>query len=69
MARNAAKQYEENPDLYTGYNHVKTGKMLALIGIILSILYIIALIITFSVYGIEGLTELQQEMMREMESR
>lgn len=58
LARNADKMYREDPDLYEGYNNVKAGKVMALIGIILSLLFIIAIIITFSVYGgAEGVQE------------
>lgn len=70
LARNADKMYREDPDLYEGYNNVKTGKVLAIIGVILSLLFIIVIIITFSVYGgaegvQEALEQYQQEMMRE----
>lgn len=71
LARSATKTYEENPDLYTGYNNIKTAKILSLIGIVLSLLTIIAIIITYSVYGVEGieqmLEEYQQEMARQQE--
>lgn len=65
MAKKARQMYMAEPGLYTGYNNVKTGKILAIIGIILSIVYLIATVVALAFYGIEGLQEMQQEMMRE----
>ena len=36
LASKASEVYAENPDGYTGFQNVKTGKILAIIGIILS---------------------------------
>lgn len=65
MAGKAKRIYLAEPDLYRGYNNVKTGRILAIIGIVLSALYLIFTIIALAFYGIEGLQEMQQEMMRE----
>ena len=65
MAKKAKQQYLAEPVLYTGYNNVKTGRILAIIGIILSAIYLILAIIGLAFYGIEGLQEMQEEMMRE----
>lgn len=65
MAKKAKKIYLAEPELYKGYNNVKTGKILAIIGIILSTIYLVGTIVALAFYGIEGLQEMQQEMMRE----
>ena len=36
MAKKATALYMESPELYTGYNNVKTGRILAIIGIVLN---------------------------------
>lgn len=33
LANKATKLYKENPEIYEGFNNVKTGKILAIIGI------------------------------------
>ncbi len=65
MAKKAKQIYLAEPELYKGYENVKTGRILAIIGIVLSSIYLIGTIIAFAFYGIEGIMEAQQEMMRE----
>lgn len=65
LAKKAKQIYLAEPELYKGYNNVKTGRILAIIGIVLSSIYLIATIIAFAYYGMEGLQEMQEEMMRE----
>ncbi|MBL4663419.1 MAG: DUF4190 domain-containing protein [Flavobacteriaceae bacterium] len=65
MAKKAAAVYLENPEQYTGYSNVKTGKILAIIGIILSGIYVIVNIIAIATYGWSGLQEMQQEMLQD----
>ena len=47
LGQKASALYEENPDAYNlaSYNNLKAGKICAIIGICLSILYIVALIL------------------------
>ena len=54
MAKKATAVYLENPEQYTGYSNVKTGKILAIIGIILNVLYLIWTIYLFATLGFEG---------------
>ena len=56
--------YLENPEQYTGYSNVKTGKILAIIGVILSCIYLITYIVFLVLYGFVGLTEMQEEWIR-----
>lgn len=68
MAKRATAIYNANPELYTGYNNVKTGKILAIIGLVLSVLSLIATIASFIMYGgIEGMQEMQEEILREIQ--
>ncbi|NRA91876.1 MAG: DUF4190 domain-containing protein [Psychroserpens sp.] len=68
LAKKATAEYMENPELYSGYQNVKTGKILAIIGIILSALYLLFSIWAIMTFGWETLQdqELMQEKMREM---
>lgn len=65
LAKKAKQMYMEEPEIYRGYNNVKTGRILAIIGIVLSLIYLIATIVSIAMFGVEGLQEMQQEMMRE----
>ncbi|WP_194766436.1 CCC motif membrane protein [Tamlana sp. I1] len=68
LANKAAKLYAENPEIYTGYQNVKAGKILAIIGIVLSVLYILLIVGMVSVFGWDTLQdqELLNEKIQEM---
>ena len=51
LGKKDEKLYQQNPRQYTGIQNIKTGKILALIGIILAVLQIIGLIYIFAVLG------------------
>lgn len=64
LSKKATAQFIESPELYTGYSNVKTGRVLSIIGIVLSILYLVVVIGIYAVLGEEKLLELQQEMLQ-----
>lgn len=68
LAKKATAIYAENPELYSGFQNVKTGKILAIIGITLSVLYLIMTIVLVSTFGWETLQdqELMQQRIQEM---
>lgn len=68
MAKKDLKLYNENPELYSNYSNLKIGRVLCIIGIILSALWLVYMIIIFSAVGLEGMQdpELMQEKIREM---
>jgi len=66
LASKATKLYVANPDLYSDYNNVKIGKILAIIGLVLNAIYLLYIVWLFSTLGYEGIQEMQQEMMRNM---
>ncbi len=66
MAKKATAVYLESPEQYTGYQNVKTGKILAIIGIILSSLYLIYVIFIFATIGTGGMMEMNQQWMDEL---
>ena len=65
MAGTATKVYTANPELYTGYSNVKTGKILSYVGIALSVIYLVYVIYLFSTLGMEGIMNMNEELMRE----
>ncbi|SIT10119.1 hypothetical protein SAMN05421766_11026 [Zobellia uliginosa] len=63
LANKATSIYQENPENYTDYGNVKTGKILAIIGIVLSVLYLMMTIGMIAFFGFEDMQD--PEMMRE----
>ncbi|MFD2518841.1 CCC motif membrane protein [Salinimicrobium flavum] len=68
LAGKAKRTYLADPELYDGYGNVKTGRILAIIGVILSAIFLIMVIIAVSIHGVEGLLEISEEMRREYEN-
>lgn len=67
LADKATKIYAANPEDYTGFNNVKTGKMLAIIGIILSAIYVITVVYFYVTIGSEGLEEMQKQWLEQIQ--
>jgi len=69
MAVKPTKLYNESPESYTGYGNVKAGKIMGIIGVILSILMIAYTIWALSYFGWETLQDpaLMQEKMKELQ--
>jgi predicted PurR-regulated permease PerM len=66
MAKKAMDLYNENPEMYLGYQNVKIGRILAIIGLVLSALFLLTCIAALIIYGgMEGLEEFQTEMMEQ----
>ena len=68
LAKKATQTYLENPEQYSGYQNVKVGKTLAIIGILLSVLYLIIIMWAIYYFGWETLQNeaLMQEKMQEL---
>ncbi|MRH99057.1 DUF4190 domain-containing protein [Kriegella sp. EG-1] len=68
MANKATALYNVNPEMYTDYGNVKTGKILAYIGIALSAIYLLMSVWAISTFGLDALQdqELMQEKIEEM---
>lgn len=65
MAKRATEIYNSNPEMYTGYQNVKSGRILAIIGIVLSSIALIANIAGLVIYGWDGIEQMQREMMEQ----
>lgn len=64
MAKKAMEIYNANPEMYLGYQNVKIGRTLAIIGLVLSAVFL-AIFIGALIFhgGMAGLEEFQREMM------
>ena len=62
MAKKATALYLENPEIYSGYQNVKTGKILAIIGIILSAIYLLINIYFYATICLDVIQQMQEEM-------
>ena len=67
LANKATKIYAENPEAYTGYSNVKTGRILAIIGVVLSAIYLIVIVYFYATVGAEGLEKMQQEWLEQIQ--
>lgn len=65
MSKKATDIYNANPNMYIGFQNVKTGRILAIIGIILSALVLISQIVFLIIFGVEGIEEMQREMLEQ----
>jgi hypothetical protein len=65
LSKKATDEYLADPELYSGYQNVKTGKILSIIGVALSAIYLIFVIYLFSTIGMEGIMNMNQELMQE----
>lgn len=69
LANKAIALYKTAPENYLGYGNVKAGKIMAIIGIVLSVIYIIFIIGAVMTIGWEALNDptLMQERVNEMQ--
>ena len=72
LASKASKVYMENPESYSGYGNVKAGKIMGIIGVVLSIIMVLVYVWLITSIGWENLQELQgiqdpEEMQRKIE--
>lgn len=67
LAKKDLALYNANPQSYTNYSNLNTGRILAIVGIVLSAIYLIVNIYFLVTIGQEGLMEMQQEYMRQLQ--
>lgn len=60
LANKSIKIYKAEPELYDNYNSIKTGRIIAIVGIVLNIAYLIYTIVVIAIYGIDGIMEQYQ---------
>ncbi len=65
LATKSEKLYKENPELYDNYSQIKTGKIVALIALILCLLMIVRFVYVITTSDWDVLMEQQQEIMEQ----
>lgn len=65
LAKKDMALYKADPQLYTNYSNLNTGRILAIIGLSISVIYVVIAIILISTYGIEGLQQMQMDTIRQ----
>ncbi len=65
LALKAQKLYRENPDLYVNSSTIKTGKILAIIGIVLGLYSIGSVIYQITTIGFDEMMEQSRELMEQ----
>ncbi|WP_349663953.1 DUF4190 domain-containing protein [Cellulophaga lytica] len=68
MATKAEKIYAENPDGYDNVSQIKTGKIVALIAVILNVLMIVRWVYVIATGGLEEGMNQWQDVMDQMEA-
>lgn len=63
MSKKATELYNADPQMYIGYQNVKTGRILAIIGIVLSTIALITNIVFLIIYGLDGMEDFQRELL------
>lgn len=68
LASKATKIYKTAPETYSGYGNVQAGKIMGIIGVVLSILMVAYILWIISYFGWEALQdqELMQRRLEEM---
>ena len=67
MANSAIRKYKQEPELWSGYENVKVGRILAIIGIAINLLYLARIIYVIATLGFDNIWEMQQEIMEQWE--
>ena len=63
LANKDLKMYQENPELYLNYKNVSIGRVLGIIGIVLSSLFLLLIIYVGLFVGEAGLKKFQDNLM------
>lgn len=54
ISQNSVRMYRENPSEYSDYGNLQAGRVMAIIGIVLSSLSLIRIIVMLALYGTMG---------------
>jgi lysylphosphatidylglycerol synthetase-like protein (DUF2156 family) len=69
LAKKDTALYMENPELYQGYSNINIGKVMAIIGIILSSIYLLFTLYLKINYTDEELKDIQQNLMEKIKAQ
>lgn len=69
LAKKDLALYNDNPELYLNYSNLNIGRILAIIGIVLSTIYLLVNVYLWVVVGPDGIAEFQQNLMNKIEAQ
>ena len=69
LANKDMKLYNADPELYTNYSNLNVGRILAIIGVVLSALYLIATVYMYVFIGEAGIMEMMENLQLKMEQQ
>ncbi|RYZ83982.1 MAG: DUF4190 domain-containing protein [Proteobacteria bacterium] len=69
IAKKDMVAYRLNPELYSNYSALNTGRILAIIGVAMSAITVVVYIIMIATYGMAGLQEMNEQMVRDLQNR
>jgi len=68
LAKKDTALYEQNPELYSNFSNIKTGRILAIIGIVLSAIYLIYTIYMLAFVGTDEMMQMQQQLLDQLQN-
>jgi len=66
LAKKDLKLYQESPELYLNYKNINTGKILGIIGIILSSIYLICTIYLYIFVGEQDIKDMEKNILEKL---
>ena len=69
LAQKDLKLYNENPELYLNYSNLKIGRILSIIGIVMSTITMIFFIYMIAVVGEDGMREMMENLQLKAEQQ
>lgn len=68
MAKKDTALYNSNPNQYTGIQNINTGRILCIIGIILSAIYFVYIVYLLATFGYSGMMEMNQNYLEQLKA-
>jgi len=65
LAQNSKKAYIQNPENYLDYGSLKTGRVIAIIGLVLNVLFLLFMIYMISALGWDVIQSGDEELIRD----
>lgn len=67
LAKKDTALYQQNPTAYNNYSNLNTGRILCIIGLVISSIAFISNIVLIAMYGFDGIQEMKQQWIEQMQ--
>lgn len=67
LAKKDTALYQQNPTAYNNYSNLNTGRILCIIGLVISSIAFISNIVLIAMYGFDGIQEMPQQWIEQMQ--